>query len=95
MRPDCHEKLYQLLYNSNEPVLTQVASDLNELRGWRNDADYDLGDVYTENSKTAMRCVEIAQRATDQFDQYCQDPTRMAQAMDNVRRYARDVLRLT
>ncbi len=91
---ECHEIVYRLLYSSHDPTLMEVAGHLHDLRTRRNDADYDLGKVYMENSQTAMKYVEVAQRSTDRFDQCCQDPTRMAQAMDNVRRYATNVLRL-
>ena len=92
--PEGHETVYRLLYSSNDPILMEVARHLHGLHVRRNDADYDLDEVYMENSQTAMKYVEVAQRATDQFDQCCQDPTRMAQAMDNVRRYATNVLKL-
>src|SRR5208337_4682504 len=39
-RAECHEKLYQLLYNSGSDILRTVGSELNDLRSRRNDADY-------------------------------------------------------
>jgi len=40
-----HEIVYRLLYSSNDPTLMEVARHLHDLRTWRNDADYDLGEV--------------------------------------------------
>jgi uncharacterized protein (UPF0332 family) len=94
-RADCHEKLYWLLFNgTDDPTLKGVARELHDLRVKRNTADYDLGVDYVEKQKNAMAYVELAKRATDRFDQCCQDSIRITQAMDDVKRYATNVLKL-
>ena len=87
-RAECHEQVYRLLFNSGDADLAIIASSLNDLRGRRNEADYDLKRSDIEDRKTAMLLVETAKRATENFDQYCRDSAKINQAILAVTRYA-------
>jgi uncharacterized protein (UPF0332 family) len=85
---DCHEVVYRLLFNAGDEDLKVIASELNDLRGRRNEADYDLNQSEIEDRKTAMALVDAARSATESFDQYCQDTARIQRAVEKAIEYA-------
>ena len=93
-RAECHEKLYQLLYNSGSDILRTVGSELNDLRSRRNDADYRMDDKDVESPKTARAMVDRADRAIARFDDFVQDQAKIDSAVQGIKQYASIIQRL-
>ncbi len=86
---ECHDKVYKLLFNCQDEDLKKIALRLNDLRSRRNEADYDLKASGVEMPGTARTLVEMAKRATESFDRYCQDTPKIDLAMIAARKHAR------
>ncbi len=87
-RPECHELIYRFLYNSGNNDLKLVAGALNDLRGQRNDADYQMDNLDVESSTTAQAVVERALREISRFDGFIQKRTELVSAVQDIKRYA-------
>ena len=84
-----HVYLSRRLLNSEDPSVTQAGSDLNALRGNRNEADYDLHRPVTP--AMAALDVRLAGQIIQFLDAAQQEPTR-TQIADAMKTYERDVL---
>ena len=84
-----HAFLWKRLQGCGNPSLGLAGSDLNQLRGQRNRADYDLaGDV---SRRTAMTAVETATAIFQIFDALTPDDREAAAEV--IKAYERDILR--
>ena len=84
-----HAFLWKRLQSCGKPSLGLAGSDLNQLRGQRNRADYDLaGDV---SRRTAMTAVETATAIFRIFDALTPDDREAA--VEVIKAYERDILR--
>lgn len=84
-----HAYLWRRLQSCGNPSLGMAGSDLNQLRGQRNRADYDLaGDV---SHRTAMTAVETAAAIFRIIDALTPDDREVA--IEIIKAYERDVLR--
>ena len=84
-----HAFLWRRLQSCGNPSLGLAGSDLNQLRGQRNRADYDLtGDV---SRRTAMSAVETAAAIFRMIDALTPDDREAA--IEIIKAYERDILR--
>ena len=88
--PQAHAYLWMRLSNCGDPGIADAGSDLNDLQGWRNRADYDLR--RTLNQPTARTWVRTARAVVQRLDSALVDPAR-AQVIRAIRDYERNVLR--
>src|SRR5208337_5409710 len=86
-RPNCHVLIYRYLYNCKHKELQIVAGALNDLRAQRSEADYRLGNLDVESSKTACAVVERAQREIERFDRVVQEQAEADLALQGIRGY--------
>lgn len=86
-----HAFLWKRLQSCGNPSLGLAGSNLNQLRGQRNRADYDLaGDV---SQRTAMTAVERANAIFQVLDSLSPDDREAA--VEIIKAYERDILRET
>jgi uncharacterized protein (UPF0332 family) len=92
---DIHRKVQYCLANAGNANADAVATRLHILRRQRNAADYDLKIDSFSGSRT-KQVTSNTQRAIEIVDalQHCRTGEAFQQFRDNVRAYARDVLRL-
>lgn len=64
-----HEQVYNYLFNCGTGEAQTVASDLNDLRDDRNDADYELGDSKFEDTNEVNLMYMKAKAAYKEFQQ--------------------------
>ena len=86
-----HTHLSRSLCNSQHPLASQVGTALNDLRGRRNTADYDL-DVRIVQS-VAKASVSKAHDAVTLLTQLENDKTFLTMITDVIRIYERDILK--
>lgn len=84
-----HAFLWRRLQGCGHAELRLIGSDLNQLRGQRNRADYDLADQVTR--RTAMSAFEIATNIFGVIESL--DPDERAEIVEVIKSYERDVLR--
>jgi uncharacterized protein (UPF0332 family) len=88
-----HAKVPHLFWQAEDPKLEQVGRQLNSLRKMRRIADYDLKDSQprqaTWGQEQLLLTQEILQALSD-----CSSSHEFPTSTENIRRYARDVLRL-
>jgi uncharacterized protein (UPF0332 family) len=84
-----HVYLSRRLANSGHGPVGQAGTDLNALRGDRNQADYDLHRPVT--SKLAALHVRLAEQIIRLLDAARQEPVR-SQITDSMKVYERDIL---
>lgn len=89
---EVHAKVRFCLNQGNEDA-AHAANRLGSLRDSRNRADYDLKMDRFSNSSNARRAVGIAQEIVDAL-QRCRSEPDFSIVRENVRKYARDVLRM-
>ena len=71
-----HQVAYQKLFQSGVQPAREAARLLNDLRGERNRADYQLGNSAPELSKNARQCVEAANDFCTLVERCLQEPIR-------------------
>jgi len=74
--PNSHHEVYRKLYQTNIPRAREAAHLLNDLRGERNRADYDLQKTAPEKFATAKVCVESAHDFCACMDECLREPIR-------------------
>jgi uncharacterized protein (UPF0332 family) len=84
-----HIYLSRRLLNAGDPHVIKAGSDLNDLRGSRNEADYDLHRPVTQGMAALQ--VRLAEQIIRFLDAARQEPTR-TQVTDAMKAYERDVL---
>jgi len=85
-----HAYLWRHLSNCGDPNVQAAGHQLNDLRGDRNEADYDLG--LSLARKVANGQVRAAQKIIDIFQAAGTEPTRSA-ILDSMKTYERDILK--
>jgi len=93
-KPESHTLIYRLLFNCGDRDLRLVASALNDLRGQRNDADYDMKNRDVELRSTAQAAVERARREITRFAAFIQNQTGIASAVQGIKLHATVVEKL-
>ncbi len=88
--PTGHAAVWLRLANAGHPDIVAVGNGLNSLRGFRNQADYNLGALFLE--ALAVTQTEAAQDAISILDQLLTTPAILAQVVAVVQVYERDVL---
>lgn len=84
-----HAFLWKRLQSCGNPSLGLAGSDLNQLRGQRNRADYDLaGDVSRRTAMTAVETATAIFRILDALTSVDRDA-----AIEVIKAYERDILR--
>ena len=85
-----HAYLWRRLSNSGDTAIMNVGRSLNELRGRRNEADYDPHRaVYKSDAENAVR---LAEELVHSLDVDLDGPHR-ARIVDTIRNYERDILK--
>ncbi len=64
-----HKKAYYYLNNCNDKLLIAVGGDLDDLRGIRNDADYDMNDKQVEKEDNVRAWVDVADVIIKRLDE--------------------------
>jgi hypothetical protein len=84
-----HRHLWLRLSNCVDPQVEQAGADLNELRRWRNRADYELKQFFRQvEADSQVRVAELVIQALNNLS-----PATRAQITDAMKVYERDVLR--
>ena len=89
-RPAGHAAVWLRLANAGQPDIVQAGNSLNSLRGFRNQADYDLGTPFLEERAVAQ--TYVAQDIIDILDQLAEVPAVLARVVATIQVYERDVL---
>lgn len=84
-----HGYLWLRLANGGDPQVQKAGMDLSNLRGRRNQADYDLARPFRQ--KITPPLIQIAEQIIQTLDQARQQPT-CTQITDAMKVYERDVL---
>ena len=90
-RPECHQLIFRLLFNCGNEDLKLVASALNDLRGLRNDADYDMNNRDVELPSVARAAVERALREISRFDAFIHSQTEITSVVQAIKLHATSV----
>ena len=93
-RPECHKKVYFILFNCDDNDLKSIATELNDLRESRNIADYDM-DERGSDRETARSASREDSRVIARFDNLCGDHARMSGARVAMTHYAQETQRLS
>jgi uncharacterized protein (UPF0332 family) len=91
--PGGHGEVIALLQNCGDAGRIPIASMLDDLKGWRNDADYRLDMLTIENSTSTMIAIETADEIVKELDDFDGDVQRKRQAEPIAKSYARNVLK--
>jgi uncharacterized protein (UPF0332 family) len=74
--PNSHQQTYVKLFQTGIPQAQEAANLLNDLRGERNRADYDLDKPAPEHKANARSCVESAHDFCSCVEECLQEPIR-------------------
>jgi uncharacterized protein (UPF0332 family) len=86
-----HAFLWLRLANAGHPDVQRAGNDLNYMRRIRNQADYDLGRPFAQ--QTGIDQVQLATDVVQLFETLAIVPTVLGQVIDAIKIYERDVLR--
>jgi len=86
--PQAHSAVKNGLLASQDAGLVKIGSDLDTLHAERRRADYDMGDVRCESSKTAAAVFKQAGRMLAALDSCRLAPARRGQAEAAIKRWA-------
>jgi uncharacterized protein (UPF0332 family) len=64
-----HKKAYFCLNNCNDQSLVEAGGDLDNLRGFRNVADYDMGEKNVEKEDNVANWLELAEEVINTLDE--------------------------
>lgn len=84
VRREAHQKVPMALSGSGDPDLMKVSQWLSSLRGWRNGADYDLGDKQVEHSSKVKGAIQTAEQIADSLNKLQADPSRSANVVRSI-----------
>jgi hypothetical protein len=87
--PQKHGLAVRYLHATNAPSLKAASTDLNELKGLRNRADYDMNDARVEKVSQAKRALELAKDVMDYLEAVENDPARRVAAENEIKLYQR------
>ena len=90
---EVHKKVRFCLSQERFSDAAIAANRLSSLRDLRNDADYDLGTDKFSKSSNAIRAIDVARQIVDSL-QRCRNEPSFSELRENVRAYARTILRL-
>ncbi len=69
--PGAHGDVCKYLGNAGNPSVEHAGNNIGDLKGWRNQADYDLDLVVHENSGSVQKIVSITAQIIEDLEQYC------------------------
>jgi hypothetical protein len=82
-----HKQAYFRLNNSGDPLLSQIASYLDDLRSERNVADYRLGMPHVEQEGVVRTWLEMASRIITELDTCNATDQRKSNAKTAIKEY--------
>jgi hypothetical protein len=85
--PQGHSDVAMMLGNSGDSKLLNVSRSLDDLRSWRNDADYHLDRPATGSTGTARTAVEMATDLIKELRSFIGDSPRKALAEPIIHTY--------
>ncbi len=86
-----HGYLWLRLSNSGHPDVQQTGTDLKELRGARNWADYQLDRPFVQD--VALDFTQLGRSIIQQLESLATLPTVLKRVIDTIKIYERDVLK--
>ena len=69
--PRAHGDVCKYLGNAGNPSVEHAGYNIGDLKGWRNQADYDLDLVEYENSGSVKKIVSITEQIIEDLEQCC------------------------
>ncbi len=69
--PAAHGDVCKYLGNAANPSVEHAGNNIGDLKGWRNQADYDLDLVEHENSGSVQKIVSITEQIIEDLEQCC------------------------
>ena len=69
--PGAHGDVCKYLGNAGNPTVEHAGSNIGDLKGWRNQADYELDLVEHENSRSVQNIVLITEQIIEDLEQCC------------------------
>ena len=86
--PGAHGDVCKYLGNAGNPTVEHAGSNIGDLKGWRNQADYDLDLAEHENSREVQNIVAITEQIIEELEQCCNGSNR-DQIKNAIRSYIR------
>ena len=74
--PGAHGDVCKYLGNAGNPSVEHAGNNIGDLKGWRNQADYDLDLVEHENSRSVQKIVSITEQIIEDLEQCCSGSNR-------------------
>ena len=74
--PAAHGDVYKYLGNAGNPTVEHAGSNIGDLKGWRNQADYELDLDEHENSGSVQNIVLITEQIIEDLEQCCNGSNR-------------------
>ena len=74
--PAAHGDVCKYLGNASNPTVEHAGSNIGDLKGWRNQADYELDLVEHENSRSVQNIVLITEQIIEDLEQCCNGSNR-------------------
>ncbi len=66
-----HGDICNYLGNAANPTVEHAGNNIGDLKGWRNQADYELNSVEHENSGSVQKIVFITEQIIEDLEQCC------------------------
>ena len=74
--PGAHGDVYKYLGNAANSTVVHAGSNIGDLKGWRNQADYELDLAKHENSGEVQKIVDITKQIIEDLEQCCNGSSR-------------------
>lgn len=87
--PQKHGLAVRFLHATNDPDLMMASAALDRLRGFRNQADYDMNDASVESAPRATTALDLAKVVMDSLEAVDSDPPRRTTAEGHLNSYRR------
>ena len=71
-----HGDVCKYLGNAGNPAVEHAGNNIGALKGWRNQADYELNSVEHENSSRVKKIVSITEQIIEDLEQCCSGSNR-------------------
>lgn len=69
--PAAHGDVCKYLGNAANPTVEHAGNNIGDLKGWRNQADYELDLVEHENSRSVQNIVLITEQIIEDLEECC------------------------
>lgn len=74
--PAAHGDICKYLGNAANSTVVHAGSNIGDLRGWRNQADYEIDLAKHENSREVQKMVVITEQIIEDLEQCCNGASR-------------------